>query len=103
MTDGQLASLSWNIAPIFGLQSDFYYCQTVAALLMWGALSNEKTGLSFTIAAGSRQCGHSWVQVPWDSRPHFTLSDSRLPSLSPRTTHRATVEVFDPTSMFYNF
>jgi hypothetical protein len=28
----------------------FYYCQTVAGLLMWGALSDEKMGLPFTIA-----------------------------------------------------
>jgi hypothetical protein len=31
-------------------------------------------------------------------RPHFTLSDSRLPFSSPPTTRKATVEVFDPTS-----
>jgi hypothetical protein len=36
-------------------------------------------GLSFTIAAGPRQCSHSQVRVPLDSWPHFTVSDSRLP------------------------
>jgi hypothetical protein len=41
---------------------------------------------------------HSWVQVPWDLRPYFTVSDSRLPFSSPPTTHRAMVEVFDPAS-----
>jgi hypothetical protein len=51
-TDGQPASLSWNKAPIWGLQPDFYYCLTVADLLILGALSDERTGLSFTIAAG---------------------------------------------------
>jgi hypothetical protein len=30
----------------------FISVRTVAALLMWGALSDERTGLSFTIAAG---------------------------------------------------
>jgi hypothetical protein len=30
MTDSQSASLSWNKAPIWGLQPDFYYCQTFA-------------------------------------------------------------------------
>jgi hypothetical protein len=55
-------------------------------------------GLSFTIAAGPRQSIHYWVRVPWDSRPYFTVSDSRLPSLSPPTTGMATVEVFDPAS-----
>jgi hypothetical protein len=46
---------------------------------MWDALSNERTGLSFTIAAGHRQRSHSQVQVPWDSCPYFTVSDSRFP------------------------
>jgi hypothetical protein len=41
------------------------------------------------LVAGSR--------LPWDSRPYFTVSDSRLP-LSPTTTCRAMVEVLDPAS-----
>jgi hypothetical protein len=44
--------VSWNKAPIWGLRPDLYYCQTVAGLLMLGAPSDERTGLSFTIAAG---------------------------------------------------
>jgi hypothetical protein len=48
-TDGQSASLSWCQAPIWGLRPDFYYCQKIAGLLMWGALSDERTGLSFTM------------------------------------------------------
>jgi hypothetical protein len=39
-TDGQSATLSWNKAPIRGLQRDFYYCQTVAGLLMRGDLAD---------------------------------------------------------------
>jgi hypothetical protein len=35
----------------------------VAGLLMWGAFCDERTGLSFTIAAGSRQRSHSRVRV----------------------------------------
>jgi hypothetical protein len=46
-TDGQSASLSWNKAPIWGVNPDFCYYQTVAGLLMWGALSDERTGLLF--------------------------------------------------------
>jgi hypothetical protein len=65
-------------------------------LLMWGALSNERAGLSFIMSAGTRQCSHSRVQVPWGSRPYFTVSDSRLPFSSPPTTHRTTVEVLTP-------
>jgi hypothetical protein len=55
-------------------------------------------GLSFKIAAGLRQSIHSRVRVPQDTRPYFTDSDSRLHILSPPTTRRATVEVFDPAS-----
>jgi hypothetical protein len=65
---------------------------------MWGALADERTGLSFTTAAGPRQLSHSRVPVPWDSRTYFTVSDSRLPFSSPPTTRRVTVEVFDPAS-----
>jgi hypothetical protein len=52
MTDSQLASVSWCQAPIWGTEPDFYYCQTVEGLLMWGTLSDERTSLSFTFAAG---------------------------------------------------
>jgi hypothetical protein len=40
-TDGQSASLSWCQAPMWGPWPYFYYYQTVADLLMWGALSDE--------------------------------------------------------------
>jgi hypothetical protein len=43
----QSASSSWNKAPIWGVRPDLYYCQTAAGLLIWGALSDERTGLSF--------------------------------------------------------
>jgi hypothetical protein len=77
-TDGQSASLSWCQAFIWGLRQDFHCCQTVAGLLIWGVLSDEGTGLPFTIAAGSRQRSHNWARVPRDSWPYFTLSDLRI-------------------------
>jgi hypothetical protein len=46
---------------------------------MGGALSDERMGLSFTIAAGPCQRSHSRVRFPWDSWPYFTFSGSRLP------------------------
>jgi hypothetical protein len=46
---------------------------------MWGALSDERTGLSFRIADGPRQSSHSRVRVPWDLWPYFTVSNSKLP------------------------
>jgi hypothetical protein len=32
-----------------GLRTSFFFCLTVAGLLMWGARSEEKTNLSFTM------------------------------------------------------
>jgi hypothetical protein len=58
---------------------DLYYCQRVAGLLIWGALSDERTGLPFTIAAGPRQRSHSRVWVPRDSWAYSTVSDLRFP------------------------
>jgi hypothetical protein len=85
-TDGQSASLSWNKQPNWGLRPDFYYNQTAAVLLMGGALYDERTGLSFTIAAGPSQRSHFRVRVPLDSWPYFTVSDLTLPFSSPPTS-----------------
>jgi hypothetical protein len=52
-TDGQSASLFWCQSSICGPWPDLYYCQTSVGLLMWGAHSDERTDLHFTIAAGS--------------------------------------------------
>jgi hypothetical protein len=97
-TDGQPASLSWNKAPIWGLRPDLYYWCDSYGLFLWGALSDERSGLSFGCAAGPCQRSLSRVRVPWDLRPYFTVSDLRLPFSSPPTTRRVTVEVFDPAS-----
>jgi hypothetical protein len=67
-------------------------------LLLWGVLSDERTGLSFVYAAGPCQRSLSRVRVPWDSRPYLTVTDMRLPLSTPPTTRRVTVEVFDPAS-----
>jgi hypothetical protein len=69
-TDSQSASLSWNKAPIWGLLPDFLLLSDSCGFVDVGRfLSDERTGLSFTIAAGLRQRSHSRVRVPWDSRP----------------------------------
>jgi hypothetical protein len=78
--------------------SDIYYCLIVTVLFFWGALSDERTGLSSVHVAGPCQHSFSRVLVPWDSLPYFTVSDSRLPFLLPPTTHRVMVEVFNPAS-----
>jgi hypothetical protein len=125
MTDGKSASLSWCQAPS-GAQ-DQILLLSVTGLLMWGTLSNERMSVSFTIAAGSCQRSHSGVRVPRGSYPYFTISGSRLPQpegsgpsiyisqgmgwtshtpkhwvpyLSPPTTRRAMVEVFEPASIW---
>jgi hypothetical protein len=81
MTDVQSTSLSWNKASVWGLRLNLYCCQTVAVLLMWSALSDERTDVAFIIAPGPHQRSHFWVRRPWVSLPYvyFTLSDSRLP------------------------
>jgi hypothetical protein len=66
-TDGQSTKLPWCQAPSRAQEQTFRYRQTAADLLMWDALSDERTDLSFTIADGPRQRSHSRVRVPPDS------------------------------------
>jgi hypothetical protein len=67
--------------PIWGPRPNFYYSQTVASLLMLDALSDGRTDLSYTVAAGPRQRSNSGARVPRNSWPYSTASDSRLPQL----------------------
>jgi hypothetical protein len=71
-------SVCLGIKCLYGANDQILYCQTVAALLLWGALSDEMTVLSFKIAADPRQCSHSRVRVPWDSRPYVCCSCSDI-------------------------
>jgi hypothetical protein len=95
-TDGQSVPKSWCQAPsgTHGQIISYYYL-TVTVLFLWGALSDERTGLSFVYAVGCSQHRLSRVWVPWYSRPYITFSDLRLPISSPLMTHRVTVEVCD--------
>jgi hypothetical protein len=81
-THGQSESQSWNKAPIWGLRPDFYYCQTLTNFLMWGAFSDERMGLSFTFAAGPRQCSYFRAWVPSVSWPYL------LPQIRDFSFHR---------------
>jgi hypothetical protein len=47
LTVSQSVSQSWCRTPIWGSWPDIYCCLTVSAFLLWGALSDERTGLSF--------------------------------------------------------
>jgi hypothetical protein len=75
----------------------YYWFDSYGLVFLWGAPSDERTGLSSLYAAGPCQRSHSQVRVPWYSRPYFTVSDLRLFFSSPPTTHRVTMEVFDST------
>jgi hypothetical protein len=55
----------------------FFSYMKVTLLFNWGALSDERTGLSFILAAGPCQRSISRVRVPWDSRPYFIVSALR--------------------------
>jgi hypothetical protein len=89
-------SLSWKAH--LGLSTRFLLLSDSCGFVDMGRSLWREDGSDVTIAAGPRQPNHSRVRVPWDSRPYFTVSDLRLPILSPPTTRRATVEVFDPAS-----
>jgi hypothetical protein len=80
----------------------FIICVTITVLFLWGALSDEMSGLSFVCTAGPCQRSLSRVRVPWDLRPYFTVSHLRLPFSSPPTTRRVTVEVFLHTGHWIN-
>jgi hypothetical protein len=56
------------------------------------ALSDESTGLKFTytIASGPCQSSHSWVEIPKNSRPYFTVSSETPP------TWRARFRIYIP-------
>jgi hypothetical protein len=47
-------------------------------LLMCRAVSDERTGLLFTIVTGPRQRSHFWVRVPRDSRPYCDSTPETL-------------------------
>jgi hypothetical protein len=79
-TDCQSISKSWCRAPS-GAHDHIciYYSLTVTVLFFWGALFDERTGLSFIYATGPRQHSRSRVRAPLDSWRYFIISDLRLP------------------------
>jgi hypothetical protein len=77
LTVSQAASKSWLLFDSHGI-------------VLWGALSDKRTGLSFVMLLTLASA------VPWDSRPYFTVSHLRLIFPWPPTTRRVTVELFDP-------
>jgi hypothetical protein len=110
--------VSWCQTPL-GPRPNFCYCQAVAGLLIWGALSDERTGLLFSIAPRRRRNSRvglvttfyylrfetppTWrarspyLYPPGTEWPRYTPCHW-VPFSSPPTTLMATVEVFEPTS-----
>jgi hypothetical protein len=80
-TMGHLANLSWCQAPIWGPRlfitvRQSWVCWHGAPSLMRGQVCHLKLLLALTSS-------HSFVQVPWDSWPYFTASDSTWWARSP--------------------
>jgi hypothetical protein len=67
--------------PSGAYEQIFITVRQLAGLLMCGALSDERTALPFTIAAGPSQRCHSRVRVPRDSWPYFTAPILDSPNL----------------------
>jgi hypothetical protein len=63
-TDSQSGSLSWNKAPIW---TRYLFVFDNYGPVFVSVLSDERTGLTFVYAAGTRQRSLSWVRVPLDS------------------------------------
>jgi hypothetical protein len=59
-----------------GAQDRIFVIVRQLRVVIWGTLSDCRTGLSFTIAAGLRQCSHSRVR-PHGSHDHILLSQIR--------------------------
>jgi hypothetical protein len=73
-SDSQSASLSWCQAP--SETTTRFLLLSVRRVLIWAAFCDERTDLSFTVAACPRHRSHSRVRVPRDSLPYLTVSDS---------------------------
>jgi hypothetical protein len=57
------------------LTTNTFFNWTLVVIVLCNILPDKRMGLSFTIAAGSRQRSHSQVRVSRDSQPHFTVTD----------------------------
>jgi hypothetical protein len=71
--------VSPGVKPLSGSQDQIFVTLTVMGLLMWGTLSDKRTGVSVIIVSGPCQHNCFWVQIDGDSLPYFTVSDSILP------------------------
>jgi hypothetical protein len=94
--DGQAISKSWRLRSWCRALSGAY---DQIFITVWQLRSCFCAAPSLT---GGRGC-LLYMLLAWKSRPYITVSVLRLPFLSPPTTHRVTVEVFDPASTRVGF
>jgi hypothetical protein len=91
-------SVSLSVEPNLRLMTRY--------LLLFDSYGLVSVGRPLWREDGSVSCICCWPlpvqsfsgQVPWDSRPYFTVSNLRFSFSSPPTTRRVTVKVFDPAS-----
>jgi hypothetical protein len=98
-------------SPVWGPRTNFCYCQRVAGLLTWGALSGD----NFCWPSSEQSFwGNTFYCLRFETPPTWRVRSPYLyptgtgwrsytpwywvPSSLPPTTHRATVEVFEPAS-----
>jgi hypothetical protein len=62
-TDGQSVSMSWYLAPLWDLLPDITSCLKFAVLILWGALSDERAGLSISRLLYDWQLASQYVLV----------------------------------------
>jgi hypothetical protein len=56
----------FGVKPYMGQKTRFLLLSDSDKFADVGAISDERTGLSFTVAVGNRQCSYSRVRIPRD-------------------------------------
>jgi hypothetical protein len=87
-----MSSLIWGSSP------DIYFFLTVKVLFLWGALSDERTGLSFEYAAGPRQRSLPplvLVTIFYCLRFETSMPQMRFEPMIPEIVRGETVHILD--------
>jgi hypothetical protein len=86
-----ISTLYVRVLFVMCTYSQFYfhrnYIYTVGSLLLWGGISNERTGLYFTVSAGPRQ-----------RSPVFISPRNRLVQVYPQALGSLSVASYDSQS-----
>jgi hypothetical protein len=89
MTDIQSASQFWCRQPISVPWPHFFSLSDDCRFLDMGhpLLQGDGSVIYCTIASGPCQSSHSWVKVPQNSQPYFTVSSETPPTWSARSSY----------------